>query len=57
METPEYVRAGDARGIENGGRIGSHQRDGARARGYIALADAAIVERDGADFAIGRRAG
>jgi len=44
----EYVRTLHARGIHNGGRIRSHQRDGIDAWRDIALAHTTFIESDGA---------
>src|SRR5580700_5667731 len=44
----EYVRALDARSIQDGSSVRRHQRHGIDSWRYIALANATIVESDGA---------
>jgi hypothetical protein len=51
------VGARDICGIENGGCVGSHLRNGIDTWGNVALADAAIIESDGAKILRQKRAG
>jgi hypothetical protein len=44
----EYVGALDARSIQDGSSVRRHQRDGIDTWRFIALANATIVESDGA---------
>ena len=57
METPNTCALETSRGIENGGCVGSHLRNGIDTWGNVALADAAIIESDGAKILRQKRAG